>query len=337
MVEHSFNTLMRRLSHAGFPRQFVDTVLLPDWWEKSYSHDPEVLTEIDIRVARFLEVPLSIVKNADRPLSLPSYAGVQLRRVRNNVDPTRLNPAIHTANQVGGAVIRNLRQKGQMRQVPVDALQWRRSLTSTDKPSIQLDAILADLWKRNIPVIPLDVLPSPIFQGMSCIVNGYPIIFLGHKYDEPGRIAFIVAHEGGHIAHGDCAIGAPVLHEVDGVKDDSDDEQRADSFAQTVLLGANPPSLTLEPIQAKALAQKAFDLEVKTGADASTLVYQWAAQTLDYTSASLAVKALYRSTGGQNVLRKHFEENIDLDSAAETDRSLLRSVYGNRATFKVGN
>ena len=336
MPKHSFNTLMRRLSRAGFPRQFVDIALLPDWWEVSYSRDSEVLTEIELRVARFLDVPLSIVKNADQPLTLPSYAGAQLRRVRNNVNPTRLNPAIHAATQVGGAVIRNLRHQGQIHQVPPDPLEWRHSLVSPGKPSIELAVILHDLWKKNIPVVPLDVLPSPTFQGMSSIVDDTPVIFLGHKHDQPARVAFIVAHEGGHIASGDCAVDTPVLHEGEGVEDDSDDEQRADSFARAMLLGENPPCLDADLIEAKALAQRAFDLEEETGADASTLIYNWAGRTLDYANANLAVKALYRSTGGKNLLRKHFEENVDFESATETDRSLLKSVYGNPESSKAG-
>ena len=52
MPKHSFNTLMRRLSHAGFKRQFVTTALMPDWWEDSYAQDPAVLPEVEIRVAQ---------------------------------------------------------------------------------------------------------------------------------------------------------------------------------------------------------------------------------------------------------------------------------------------
>ena len=78
----------------------------------------------------------------------------------------------------------------------------------------------------------------------------------------------------------------------------------------------------------KALAQKAFDKEEATGADASALIYHWAARTLDYATASTAVQALYRATGGQNQLRQHLDEHLNMDSAAETDRALLRCIHG---------
>ena len=42
----------------------------------------------------------------------------------------------------------------------------------------------------------------------------------------PGHLAFVIAHEVGHIATGDSLAGAPVLHEADGVRDDAVIEQR---------------------------------------------------------------------------------------------------------------
>ena len=328
MAKHSFNTLIRRLSQAGFKKQFVNVALLPDWWDTSYSQDPEVLPEIEIRVARFLGIPLSAVKDADQPLRLPSYDGARLRRVRNDVDHERLGPAIHAAMQIGAAAIRNLKYTGDANEIPTDPLEWRRSLTVPDNTSIQLQVVLTDLWKRNIPVVPLYTLPSPSFQGMSCIIDDHPVIFLGYKYDEPGHLAFVIAHEVGHIVTGDCSVGAPVLHEADGVKDDSIIERNADSFAQKLLMGETPPSLPDRPMDPKALAQEAFDKEEATGADASALIYDWAARTLDYGKASSAVQALYRATGGQNQLRQHLNEYVDVLSAAETDRALLRCAHG---------
>jgi hypothetical protein len=42
----------------------------------------------------------------------------------------------------------------------------------------------------------------------------------------------------------------------------------------------------------------------------------------------MAVKALYRSAGGRNSLRTLAKEKIDLNSASESDRELLRLVIG---------
>ena len=190
-----------------------------------------------------------------------------------------------------------------------------------------LDDLLGDLWRRGIPVVPLDVLPTPSFQGLACIVEDHPVILLGHKHDEPGRVAFFVAHEAGHIARGDCLPDRPVVDEEDLIVDETTMEQAADRYATEVLVGeaSVPP---LEGNDFKELATRAADLERQTGADASILLFAWAAKTGDYAAATMAVKALYRGSGARQTLRAYFDRHVDLDSASETDRALLRCVHG---------
>ena len=328
MAKHSFNTLMKRLSRAGFKRQFVSTALVPDWWDESCAQDPQVLPEVEVMVARFLDTPMSVVRNADAPLMPPLYDGARLRRVRG-LDINRLGPAIHTAIQVSQAVVRNLRCNRLAEAVPTDALAWRRIVNSGVNRPVLFEDILSNLWAKGIPVIPLDSVPTPNFQGLASVVEGRPVIVLGQRYDEPGRIAFLVAHEAGHIAAGDCSLNSPVLDENEQVQDDSDMERNADLFATRVLVGKDLVDIPDEEgLNAKELAQLALKMESETCVDASSTIYAWAAKTLDYATATMAVKALYRSLGARRQLRKAFDEHVDLDSAGESDRSLLRCVYG---------
>ena len=328
MAKHSFNTLMLRLSRAGFTRQFVTNALMPEWWDESCARDPSLLPDIEVRVARFLNTPLSAIRNAETPLMPPSYGDAQLRRVRD-IGRDRLGPAIHTAIRVAGAVVRNLRLPGSVQTPPTDALEWRQLLTSREGGSVQLDDILTNLWARGIPVVPLHMLPTPSFQGLACIVDDHPVIILGHKYDEPGRIAFLVAHEAGHIAAGACSPNAPVVDEDEDVQDDSDLERAADRFATLLLVGnESVPIPDEEEVDAKGLAQRAFDIERQTGADASAVIFAWAAKTLKYAAATMAVKALYRSGGARRQVLEFLDRHVDLNSAGESDRALLRCVYG---------
>lgn len=337
MAKHSFNTLMRRLSRAGFKRSFVSTALMPDWWDESCAQDPELLPEIEVRVARFLDASLSTVRNVDVPLRAPSYGNAQLRRVRN-VDRDRLGPAIHTAIQVAGAVVRNLRCTRPVEIPPADALEWRHLLKSDESGPIQLGSILRDLWAKGIPVVPLDTLPAPSFQGLACIVGDHPAIVLGQKYDQPGRVAFVVAHEAGHITSGDCSPNVPVVDQDGDVGDSSDMECAADQFAKRLLVGNDSVAIQVsEGLDAKRLAQQAFDLETQTGADASSIIYSWASMTLNYSVAAMAVKALYRSVGARLQVRRLFEQYVDPETAGESDRELLRCVFGEAGSTAVAN
>ena len=301
--------------------------ILPDWWDESCVQDLTLLQDIDIRVARFLGLPLAVVRDASTALATPVYPNAQLRKVRN-VDPERLGPAIHSALRIAAAVVRSLRDSVPDPVVPPpDGLAWRDQITRTG-PAATLDEILEDLWLRGIPVVPLAVLPAPSFQGIACIVDSRPVILLGHKHDEPGRVAFRVVHEAGHIAAGDCAPDQPVVDEEDEVIDNSDIEHKADRYATQVLVGADSAPMVEQAENFKQLASRAANLERETGADASFIISAWATQTGDYATASMAVKALYRGVGARQKLQQHFVQHIDFDAANESDCALLRCVHG---------
>lgn len=329
LTKHSFKNIMRRLSLAGFKKDFIRPAILPDWWDDSCVNDPSVLPDVEIRVARFLRRSIAEVRDPSTPLAAPTYEGAQLRRVRD-IDRDRLAPAIHSALQIAGAVVRSLRESVPPATVPPsDAFALRQQINTLGRAPT-LDDILGILWNCGIPVVPVDVLPTPSFQGLACIVEGRPVILLGHKHDEPGRVAFFVAHEAGHVAAGDCTPGQPVIDEDEDVADNSDMEFKADQYATRLLVGSDTIP-QIDGTDFRQLAQQAAALERLTGAEASAIIFAWADKkgtSEDYAKASMAVKALYRSAGARRNLRQHFDRHVNLDSATESDRSLLRCVYG---------
>jgi len=320
--QHNTATLMTRLSRAGFKGEFATSAILPDWWDEECARDANVLPELELRIARFLEVPLSLVRDPRAQLLAPAHPRAQLRRFRG-IDAKRIDPAIHAAVSITGAVVRNLRHPTVVVMPPADPLDWRREI-ERPQSAVTLNDLCHDLWLRGIPVIPIALLPAPKFQGAVCIVENRPVVLIGHRNDEPARVAFLVAHEAGHLAAGDCTPEVPVIDE-DEIADGSEIEQRADQYAQAVLLG-NAVVPDLSRADFRQLARAAAELERTTGAEASAVLFSWAARTGEYATAVLAVKALYRGTGARRTLRGHFEQHVDLNAASETDRALLRCV-----------
>ncbi len=304
----------------------MQPAILPDWWDETCAQDPSLLLDIEIRVARFLGLPLAAVRDPESSLNPPEYPNAQLRRVRD-IDRDRLAPAIHSAMQIAGAVVRSLRAPAHNPVVPpTDGLAWRDQIEREQK-TVTLDDILDDLWKRGIPVVPLDVMPAPSFQGAACVVEGRPVILLGHKHDVPGRVSLLVAHEAGHIAASDCVPNQPVFDEEEEILDDAEIERNADRYANHVIAGTD--SFPLEDSgNFKQLANEASQLERTIGADASVILFAWAARTGNYPKALMAVKALYRGTGARRQLREHFDRHVDFEAASESDRALLQCVHG---------
>jgi hypothetical protein len=333
-MSHTFTTLMRRLSRAGFKRDFAQVAILPEWWDETCTADADLLPEAEIRVARFLGLPLSAVRNTDAALAFPTYPGAQLRRVRD-VNRDRLAPAIHSAARIAEAVVRNLGAPLPAPAVPpADGLAWRQLITRSGS-ALTLDEILDDLWGRGIPVVTIETLPAPSFQGAVFVVDGRPVILVGHKHDEPGRVAFLVAHEVGHISAGDCQHDQPVVDEEDEVLDDDATEQNADRYARRVLVGSDAvPSIAGDSY--KSIASNALRLERESGADASIAIFAWASRTGDYATASMAVKALYRGSGAMRKLRTHLQRHVDPETASESDRGLLRCLSGDLADAAAG-
>jgi Zn-dependent peptidase ImmA (M78 family) len=285
-----------------------------------------MLPDLELRIARFLGVPISSVRNPDTNLAPPLNAGAQLRRVRD-LDRDRLAPAIHSALQIGAAVVRNLKPDVSPPAIlPEDGIEWRNEIERSH-PAVGLDDLLRDLWGRGIPVVAIEQLPAPSFQGIACIIDDRPVIMLGHKHDEPGRVAFLVAHEAGHISAGDCAQDQPVVDEEEEIADDSDMERRADRYATRVVVGADHVP-QIDGTNFRELATRAAEIEESSGADASAVIFAWASGSGDYASATMAVKALYRGSGARHLIRQHFERYVDLDGAAESYRGLLGCVAG---------
>lgn len=300
--------------------------ILPDWWDETCAQDPSLLLDIEIRVARFLGLPLAAVRDPESSLNPPKYPNAKLRRVRD-IDHDRLAPAIHSAMQIAGAVVRSLRAPAPKPVVPpTNGLAWREQIVREQK-TVTLDDILNDLWTRGIPVVPLDVMPAPSFQGAACVVEGRPVILLGHKHDVPGRVGLLVAHEAGHIAASDCVPNQPVFDEEEEILDDTEIERNADQYANHVIAGTDSFSLK-DSGNFKQLANEASQLERTSGADASFILFAWAARTGNYPKASMAVKALYRGTGARRQLREHFDRHVDFEAASESDRALLQCVHG---------
>lgn len=144
---------MRRLSRAGFKEAFVRPAILPEWWKETCDQDPDLLPDFEIRVARFLGLPVSSVRDSGTVLAAPLYPAAQLRRVRD-VDRDRLAPAIHSAIQIAAATVRSLRDPAlEPAVLPPDGLRWREKIERGG--AVTLDSILGDLWQGGIPVVPL--------------------------------------------------------------------------------------------------------------------------------------------------------------------------------------
>jgi hypothetical protein len=162
---------------------------------------------------------------------------------------------------------------------------------------------------------------------LAWIAQNRPIVIIGHAFDEPARLAFIIAHEVAHIVNGDCTADAPVVDEEEEITDNHAMEQRADNYAIALLTGGSPVP-ELDASDFKDLAIKAAQIEKTHQVDAAAVIWSWARRTGNYALATMAARALYRTRGGKRAVLDTFNEQVDLEGASESDQGLLRCVAG---------
>ena len=230
--------------------------------------------------------------------------------------------------RIAGAVVRNLKEPVPAPTAPPsDALAWRQEIRGFDGSSV-LDAIVEDLWTRGIPVVPAHLLPTPGFQGLAAVVEDRPVVVLGHRHDEPGRVAFRICHEAGHIAKGDCTPDAPVVDEDEEILQDDEMEEFADQYAIRALVGeaAIPEPGPSALGNFRDLATQAAAAARETGVDAGSIIFSWVRTTGDYATATRATKALYLATGATRILRQYFKRFVDVEGASLSDQELMRVI-----------
>lgn len=329
MKEHTISNLMRRLSSAGFKKSLVQKAILPDWWSDECTRDSNMLPELEWRVARFLDVSLSDVRNPEGNI-VPRGSGSALRRIKD-IDKTKLLPAIHTATQVCAAVVRNTSDPRPIDLPPAEGKSWHSKICSRSGAS--LTSMVADLWNRGIAVVPFnEYLPTPNFQGIACMVGDRPVIGIGQRYDDYGRLAFIIAHEVKHILEKDCTPDTPVVDEsAADVENTNESEQRADKFAlEATLCNQSLPDIGNR--SAREIAVLALQYERDSGADAGVLISSWARRTKNHAAGNVALKLIHRHQGARSEIGGIFNKHVDIDGASESDRLLLSFVSGARAT-----
>jgi hypothetical protein len=323
LPKKSYRELMRRLSTAGFKLGFLREAVLPDWWDSRCETDSKLLPDVEFRISRFLGVPLDTLWEGES-IRGPTYAEARLRHVKS-LRRSRLNAAVHAGIRIAEAANRHLRSSDPPNLPDRDPLVWRQSVLA-NHTLLDLAAAVNDLWSRGIPPLHVEVLPPPRFQGMACVVEARPVIELGYGHKEPAKLLYHLIHEVAHVALGHCERGAPVVDESD-VPDEEELELEADRYAVVALTGTESPP-EIRGKDAKALALDAYRTESEQRIDAGFLIWRWANATKDYATAEIALEALYRKHGALSLLRSITEANLRLEDASESDRTLLRCLYG---------
>ena len=299
--------LRARLSEVGVKRKFLNEVVLPSWWEDSIALSEGGFCEAASYVCAHLGFSLASLVEEGRELAFSHQAGVKYKKAKG-VSKEDVALATHYALGVARSVAKAMAGKSELATVPApDA--WRVPLlASSDRQWVCLRHILKATWELGIPVIHLKKIPSGVKKpdALTTMVGDRPVIVVLSARKSPSWIAFIVAHELGHIHRGHLKAGETLVDKKIAAQVEDKDEVEANEFAATLLTGHDDLGLhSTQSLSPSQLARQAgvFGKNYRIAPGVAALNY-------GFTTEHWAV-----ANGAVSILEKDDDAGRDLSDA----------------------
>lgn len=230
--------LRARLSAVGVKRTFLNRVVLPGWWEDSLAATSGGFREAASYICAHLGFTLTSLLDEKQELAFAQSGLVKYKKAKG-VSEKDVCLATHYALGVARSVASAFADQPPAGAVP-DPEAWRKALLAlSDRPWVCLRHILKATWELGIPVLHLKNLPTGSRKpdALTTMVGDRPVIVVLSGRKSPSWVAFIVAHELGHIHHKHLKAGQTLVDEKIESQTDEKDELQANDFASRLLTG----------------------------------------------------------------------------------------------------
>lgn len=317
--------LRSRLSEVGVKRGFLNGVVLPSWWDDSIAATAGGFREAVSYIAARLGFSLASLLDEKQT---PTYAHSGAVKYKKAKDVSAEDVTLTTHYAVGAArsVAAALEDGATVSDVPSPE-EWRLDLQKvSDKPWVCLRHILDASWKLGIPVIHLKNVPSGAKKpdALTTMVGERPVIVVMSGRKSPSWIAFIVAHELGHIHHKHLKPGQTLVDEKISSTADEKDEEQANDFAVRLLTGFSNLGLNTRlsmGIPQLAAAAKSFGNNCRIAPGVVALNYGFT--TKQWSLANGAVSLLEKGDDAAKDLDKAMRGHLDLDALSDDSREWI--------------
>lgn len=273
--------------------------LMPDWWDDEAATDEGGLLELQILLARRLNVSL-VSLQSQKPQ--PAFRSTTQRF--KTVHPEG-SSQLAVAASIGHGLAQLLASSCASTPLrpPVDADTLRRDLLKSNE-AVTLDALCEWLWIAGIPVVHVTGWPDRLRRpdAMCVRASGRPVVMVVRKETALAKLAYLIAHEVGHVMSGHLSSDENAVLVDDTLPVDSQrsffdqDEMQADAYAMTLLGGsalfASSKNLIGPAYSEMSLAAAALGEAHKAKLDAGQVILSWARFTEDWKLANLALRFL---------------------------------------------
>lgn len=317
--------LYARLAALGFDREFVRSVVLPEWWEDSLAEVPANRALAEDAIARHLGMSVAALSRSSVPLSLPSLAHVKFKRYKNKVNET-VAPAILVAQRAAKIIVES------MSALPAFDLGRATNVRATilrKHRYVNLPSLVEFCWDHGIVVLHLAKIPrkSKLFDGLAMFCGDRPVLVLGSRRDSPSWLSFHLAHELCHVLRHHVTPGSPPLADSDLMSTSTDQqENETDRAACEILTGMPNPKVPDLKLTAPKLAIEALQSGPDRGIDPGVYALVYGRSNDRWGVAQNALKYLSLDSGAHNTINSVLFKRLNPEELSESSERFLAVI-----------
>lgn len=307
----------------------------PPWWNDEAAEDENAFLELQILLARRLNVSLPTLE-----ASAPSPQFRDTSRRFKTVHPegsTQLAVAAGVGHGVAQVLAATFEGPAPLPAMPAEEL---RTVLLRRASAITLDVLCAWMWEQGVPVVHITNWPKLLRRpdAMCVRIGERPVILVVRKEVAPSRLTYLVAHEIGHIMSGHLRVGSDEILVDDTLPVDDqgfaqdEDEKVADAYALE-LLGGN----SLRAVVNGLLDTYTDEMKLALGAlsaakgarlDAGQVILSWARRHKDWRTAGLAMRYLMTTSAAPLVINDMAKRSINADELSGDGMEHLSQLTG---------
>jgi hypothetical protein len=306
----------------------------PDWWNDEAAMDEGGLLELQILLARRLHVSLESLQT-----TTPEPQLREATRRFKTVHPDG-SSQLAIAAGVGYGLAQVLASAClALPAIELIAAQELRTKILTSAKATTLDALCRWLWTSGIPTVHIMNWPKQLRRpdAMCVRIGNRPVILVVRHEAAAARLAYLVAHEVGHIMSGHLRSDSNAVLVDDTLPVDKqgfatdEDEKTADQYAMELLGGRVllQACMSIGPQSSEVkLAVAALQASKGNGLDAGQVILGWARNTQDWQTAGLAMRYLMTSQPAPVMMNDIATGYLDRDSLSADGQDHITRLTG---------
>lgn len=317
--------ILQRLEQRGLQAKYVRDRALPAWWDAELEDDPTVVAEAAGYIAKRLGLDIASVFTPDASIAFKGQTQPKFKK-RQSTDEQSLEVAQGLALRV--AEIVQYATPLTYEPPSLSAAEIRQRLLVEDA-AVSLGNLLSFCGSIGIPVVHYADLPQGVkkVDGLVACFNGQPVIVICCAKQSYAWLAFILAHELGHILCGHFT--GQVFIDEDIAKEEQDAEEvEANDFASTLLLGNFKNHVWRQVRYPKILVKQAKKLAIQYQLDPATVCLNYAWQTNDWGKDMAAVNQFEKDANAPALINRYLTQHLDWERLDRDTQDYLRLVTG---------